>query len=183
MTTAILDILKAEGVKATFFTIGSRAERYPEMIQKEYEEGHGIASHSFTHDFKHIYNNPENLLEEVMHSEKVLQSILGEDKEFKLIRFPGGSFGEKLAPYREAVNEAGYFYVDWNSLSGDAETRKPRTVKQLIARLKETVHGQSGLVVLMHDAPKKQSTVEALPEIIRYLKSEHYRFELIPGSR
>ena len=183
LTSAILDILKAEGIKATFFSIGSNAKRYPDMIRKEYEEGHGIGIHTYSHRFEQIYSSPEKYLEEVRYTEQVLKSILGEDKEFKLTRFPGGSFGEKLTPYRKAVNEAGYVYVDWNSLNGDAEIRKTRSAKQLIERLKETVYGQSGLVVLMHDAPKKQSTVEALPEIIRYLKSENYRFELISGSR
>ncbi len=108
---------------------------------------------------------------------------MGYNKEFKLTRFPGGSFGKALAPYREAVNEAGYLYIDWNSLNGDAETTKKRTREQLVKRLKETVKDQSGLIVLMHDAPNKETTVEALSEIIQYLKSENYRFELLPGSR
>jgi len=182
-TSPILDILKAEGIKATFFSIGSNAERHPEMIKREYAEGHGIGSHSYSHEFKQIYSDPKVYMDEVVHCEQILKSILGQDKEFKLTRFPGGSFGKTLAPYREAANHAGYVYMDWNSLNGDAETRKPRSAKQLIARLEDTVHHQNGLVVLMHDAPRKQSTVEALPEIIHYLKSKNYRFERIPGSR
>ncbi|HBG77031.1 polysaccharide deacetylase [Eubacteriales bacterium mix99] len=182
-TTPVLDILKAEGIKATFFSIGSNAERYPEMIKREYAEGHGIGSHSYSHEFRQIYSDPKIYMAEVVRCEQILKSILGQDKEFKLTRFPGGSFGKTLAPYREAANHAGYVYVDWNSLNGDAETRKPRSAKQLIARLEDTVHHQNGLVVLMHDAPGKQSTVKALPEIIHYLKSKNYRFERIPGSR
>ena len=181
-TTPILDILKTEGIKATFFSIGSSAERYPEMIKREYTEGHGIGSHSYSHEFRQIYSDPKIYLDEVAHCEQILKSILGQDKKFQLTRFPGGSFGETRAPYREAANQAGYVYVDWNSLNGDAETRKPRSAKQLISRLEDTVHHQNGLVVLMHDAPRKQSTVEALPEIIHYLKSKNYRFERIPGS-
>jgi peptidoglycan/xylan/chitin deacetylase (PgdA/CDA1 family) len=103
---------------------------------------------------------------------------LGEDKTFRLTRFPGGSFGKSLKAFREAVNQAGFAYIDWNSLNGDAESVKSKSAKQLIARLKETVKGQSGLIVLMHDAPYKDTTVEALPEIIQFLKSEGYRFEL-----
>ncbi|HHY83612.1 MAG TPA: polysaccharide deacetylase family protein [Clostridiales bacterium] len=183
ITSAILDILAEENIKATFFVIGNLAERYPEIVKRQYEEGHGIGNHTYTHVFKHIYKKPENFVDELIKTENVLQSILGEDKNLKLIRFPGGSFGNNLKPFREAANEAGYAYVDWNSLNGDAESVKPLSAEKLIARMKETVHGQSGLVVLMHDAPQKQTTVEALPKIIKFLKSKGYRFELLPGSR
>jgi len=183
LTEAILDILKEEEIKATFFPIGSNAERYPDLIRRQYEEGHGIGNHTYSHVFKHIYGSLDNYVNELILTEQILQSILGYNKEFKLTRFPGGSFGKALAPYREAVNEAGYLYIDWNSLNGDAETTKKRTREQLVKRLKETVKGQSGLIVLMHDAPNKETTVEALSEIIQYLKSENYRFELLPGSR
>lgn len=183
LTSKILDILAEEDVKATFFVIGNLAERYPEMVKREYEEGHGIANHTYSHVFKHIYKKTDNFVNEIKKTERVLQSILGDDKKFRLIRFPGGSFGDALKPYRNAANKAGFAYVDWNSLNGDAETVESRSPEQLIARLKETVNGKSSIVVLMHDAPQKKTTVEALPDIIRYLKSEGYHFELLPGSR
>lgn len=183
LTEAILDILKEEEVKATFFPIGSNAKRHPDTIKRQYEEGHGIGNHTYSHVFKHIYASSANYIDELILTEQILQSILGDDKEFKLTRFPGGSFGKKLAPFRQAVNEAGYLYIDWNSLNGDAETTKKQTSEQLLNRLKETVKDQRGLIVLMHDAPNKESTVEALPEIIQYLRAENYRFELLPGSR
>ncbi|HHU49642.1 MAG TPA: polysaccharide deacetylase family protein [Clostridiales bacterium] len=183
LTTRILDILKEEDAKATFFTIGSNAELYPELIRRAFDEGHGIGNHTYSHVFKDIYAGPESFVDELFQTEKVLQSILGEDKTFRLTRFPGGSFGKSLKAFREAVNQAGFAFIDWNSLIGDAESVKSKSAKQLIARLKETVNNQSGLIVLMHDAPYKNTTVEALPEIIQFLKSEGYRFELLPGSR
>ncbi len=183
ITSAILDILAQEGVKATFFVIGSNAERYPELVRRIYQEGHGIGNHSYSHVFKHIYASTENYLEELAKTKRILQSILGEDKEFMLTRFPGGSFGKKLAPFREAVNKAGYLHIDWNCVNGDAETTKKQSAQQLIKRFKDTAKGLSTLVILMHDAPKKDTTVQALPHIIRHLKNENYRFEVLPWSR
>ncbi len=181
-TNAILDILKAENIKATFFTIGTSIEYYPDVIKRVFEEGHGIGNHTYSHVFKDIYSSPKSFVNELLKNEELLQTTLNTDRQFRLIRFPGGSFGDKLAPFREAVNEAGFGYIDWNSLNGDAESVKSKSPKQLLERLKETVYGQSGLVVLMHDAPNKETTAEALPSIIEYLRSEGYRFDLLPGS-
>lgn len=183
LTDQVLDILKEENIKASFFFIGSNAERHPELVKRVYEEGHGAGNHTYSHVFEEIYASPECFVDELLQSERVLQSILGEDKTFRLVRFPGGSFGKELEPFRQAVNDAGFGYIDWNSLNGDAESVKAKSPKKLLARLKETVTGQSGLVVLMHDAPGKESTVAALPEMISFLREQGYRFELLPGSR
>ena len=55
--------------------------------------------------------------------------------------------------------------IDWNSLTGDAETTKP-TVEFEIQRLQETVNGKNSVVILMHDAEAKKATAEALPEVL-----------------
>jgi len=182
-TNQILDILARENIKATFFLIGTQAEQYPNIVRRQYAEGHGIGNHTYTHVFKRIYESPDSFMDELYRMERLIQSILNTDKKFRLIRFPGGSFGEKLAPYRERVNSEGFVYIDWNCVNGDAETLEYQSPQKLLNRLKETVKGQSSLIVLMHDSLGKQTTVEALPEIIQYLRSQGYRFELLPGSR
>lgn len=182
-TNKILDILAEENVKATFFLIGTQTEQYPDIVRRQYEEGHGIGNHTYSHVFKEVYKSPDNFIEELYRMESLIRSILNTDKKFRLVRFPGGSFGQELAPFRERVNDEGFVYVDWNCVNGDAETLDYQPPEKLISRLKETIRGQSSLVVLMHDSLGKQTTVEALPEIIRYLRSEGYRFALLPGSR
>lgn len=57
VTIPILDILKQNNVKATFFVLGSNAERYPEIVKRAYQEGHYIANHSFTHVYSNIYSS------------------------------------------------------------------------------------------------------------------------------
>jgi peptidoglycan/xylan/chitin deacetylase (PgdA/CDA1 family) len=53
----------------------------------------------------------------------------------------------------------------------------------LFSRVRETYREKNGLIVLMHDAPGKETTADALPEIIQFLRKKGYRFELLPGSR
>lgn len=108
----------------------------------------------------------------------MLKGILGEDYETKLVRFPGGSFGEKKAPFRKAVLEKGYTYYDWNSLNGDAEGHYiPKD--RLIQRFKSTYNGQKELIILMHDMDSKYTTSESLPYIIEYLQQNDYEFQVL----
>ena len=63
VTIPILDILKENDAKATFFILGSNAERYPEIVKRAHQEGHYIANHGFTHVYANIYASPQNVLE------------------------------------------------------------------------------------------------------------------------
>lgn len=178
VTPQILDILDRYDIKATFFVIGSLAEKQPDIIKRINESGHGIGNHSYSHSYKHIYKNTTNFLNELKVTEKVLKNILGKDFETNIIRFPGGSFGNHKASFRKAVVENGYLYYDWNALNGDAEG-KSLTKNRLVERLKNTTNGQKELIILMHDMAGKQTTVDALPEIIEYLQQNGYEFEIL----
>lgn len=176
-TPLILDTLKKYNIKATFFVIGKMANENKEMLKREKAEGHSIGNHTYSHDYKYIYADPKNFLDDLNKNNEIIASIL-DGYTTKIIRFPGGSFGDKRAPYREAVEKAGYHYVDWNALNGDAEaTLVP--VDKLLVRLKTTVGNQEHVVVLMHDAPGKTTTIQALPQIIEYLKSLGYEFRTL----
>ena len=54
-TYEVLDILKKHNVKATFFVLGTNAKKYPELVKREYEEGHYIANHGYSHKYSKIY--------------------------------------------------------------------------------------------------------------------------------
>lgn len=178
ITPEILDVLKNYDVKATFFVIGNLAEQNSDTIRRMYEEGHAIGNHSYSHRYKTIYKNTTNFLNELKTTEKVLKNILGEEFETKIIRFPGGSFGNKKAAFRKAVVNNGYSYYDWNALNGDAEGHNiPKN--KLVQRLKNTSNGQKKLIVLMHDMGAKKTTVAALPEIIEYLQQSGYEFDVL----
>lgn len=176
-TPKILDILKKYNVKATFFVIGQNAEQHKDLIKREVAEGHVIGNHTYSHNMKYIYSNPQTFVSDLDKGDKVLKSIIGEDYNLKLARFPGGSFGQRLAPFREAAKKAGYNYVDWNDLTGDAEHSNV-PVNNLLNELKKYTN-EDHVVVLMHDAPAKATTVQALPQVIEYLKSRGYTFETL----
>lgn len=176
ITPQILDILKEHDIKATFFVVGNAAEKNPELIKRIYEEGHAIGNHSYSHKYNYIYRRVSNFISELERTEKVLKNILGKNYETKIIRFPGGSFGDKKAPFRKAVIDKGYSYYDWNSLNGDAEGHN-LSKNKLVQRFKETYKGQNKLTILMHDMDAKKTTPESLPDIIKFLQEKGYEFD------
>lgn len=178
VTPRVLDVLKEYNIKATFFVVGHAAEKNPDILRRIYEEGHAIGNHTYSHRYEYVYRNISNLLKEIEITDRLLKNVLGEDFETKLFRFPGGSFGEERAPFREAVVERGYTYYDWNSLNGDSEGHYiPKD--RLFQRFKSTFRGQKELIVLMHDTDAKYTTVESLPYIIEYLQEKGYEFHML----
>ncbi|MBS4534093.1 polysaccharide deacetylase [Clostridium sp. D2Q-14] len=177
-TIKILKILNQKNVKATFFVLGQLAEKNDNIIRDIYDNGHSIGNHTYSHNYSKIYSNVNILLNEIDRTDNILKEILGEDFNSKLFRFPGGSFGEKKSPFRTAVLNNGYKYIDWNALNRDSE-KKRFSVNELIENIKDTVEGKEKAVILMHDAPTKTSTVEMLPDVIDYLKSEGYEFGVL----
>lgn len=178
VTPEILDILKKYNVKASFFVIGEMAKNNPGILKRATSEGHLIANHTYSHNYKYIYSSPARFIDDVKKCNSVLLSILGTSYDSKIIRFPGGSFGKKRAPFRNAITKAGYDYVDWNALNGDAESMHVPVAK-LISRIKQTTLRKNEVVILMHDSNTKQTTVQALPKVLDYLKSQGYEFETL----
>lgn len=177
-TPRILEILDDYDIKATFFVLGSMVEKYPDMLQRIYDEGHKIGNHSYSHNYKYIYENSENFLQDFKHCEDVLKEILGKDFSTNIIRFPGGTFGANKEPMIVAAEQAGYNYYDWNSLNGDAENIKLNK-SYLLKRLKETVGNKDKAIILMHDLDSKMETVETLRTSIDYLIQKGYNFQVL----
>lgn len=175
VTPGILKILDKYSIKATFFAVGQMAVNNSEVLKMEADDGQAIGNHTYSHDYKFIYANTKNFLDDLNKCNKTLKSILGERYDNRLIRFPGGSFGPKLAPFRKAAISAGYHYIDWNDLTGDAEANNV-PVSKLLEELKKYTIGHEHVVILMHDAPSKETTLDALPQVIEYLKSLGYTF-------
>lgn len=182
VTPVVLDILKEEDIKATFFIIGKNAETNPELLVREKNEGHTIGMHSYTHQPAIIYKNPEAYLNDLQQCSDAMTKAVGEDGYDKwLIRFPEGSFAVKNKPgFTEAIAAAGYHYIDWNALDGDAEHARMESPTYLMNRLVSTVGNQHHVVILMHDAAAKKSTADALPQFIKYLKDNGFTFKTIP---
>lgn len=178
VTNEILDILKEEDVKATFFIIGKNAEIYPDVLKRAYDEGHSIGIHTYSHDYKAIYSSPEALGEDINRCLATIRSIVGEDFDTNLYRFPGGSWRNNKEAYVDKVESMGYVYFDWNVLNGDAETGRP-SEEYVLKRFNETKRGYNVILSLMHDTDAKTTTASTLPRIIRDLKEDGYEFRTL----
>ncbi len=178
-TPEVLRILKENGIKATFFLIGQNAEKHRELVKREVEEGHVVGNHTYSHRLRYR-EEPSVFVDDVNKCNLVLKSILGQDYNLKLLRFPGGSFTTahlNMQPFKDAITKEGYHFVNWNDMTGDANGNN-LSVDVLMNNLKKYTTDNT-VVILMHDAPAKITTVEALPEVIQYLKSNGYTFETL----
>ena len=181
VTNQILDTLKQEKVKATFFVLGSNVKTLPNVVKRIYDEGHYIANHGYSHVYSKIYASPQTVLDEFNQcNDAVKEAIQVPEYNSHLFRFPGGLVGGKYATIKNEANELlkqnEVMHVDWNSLTGDAETNN-LSIEFELQRLRETSEGKNSLVILMHDAQAKKTTADALPNIIAYLKEQGYKFE------
>ena len=180
ITPLILDVLKEQNIKATFFVLGNRVELYPDLVKREYEEGHYIANHGYSHDYSKIYSSVQAVLDEYWKTENYIKSAIGvEEYNSHLFRFPGGSSGGKYAELKkeaiEKLNENNILKVDWNALTNDAVGTP--TKESIIQNLQQTVGEKNSVVILMHDSSTKILTYETLQDVISYLKENGYCFK------
>ena len=186
-TPKVLDILKKEGVKATFFITGQNVEyggeKARDLIKQEFNEGHAIANHSYTHDVKKLY--PNRVLDidafkaDFEKNDKMLKEVLGKYFSTRVIRCPGGYGSWKgMEPLDKYLDENKMISIDWTSLNADAEGKK-KNAKELANYAIKTSEGKEMVVLLMHDTYGKEETVKALPAIIKYFKDNGYEFKTL----
>ena len=185
ITPKLLDILKAKGVKATFFVINhDNSLNY--LIKREHNEGHTVALHSYTHNYSKVYASVNAFWNEFNKISDKVYNITGYRSKF--IRFPGGSSNTVSRRYskgimstlvKDVVNK-GYKYYDWNVGSGDAGdvSTKEGVYKNVINGLsKKRIN-----MVLMHDYENNYKTLNAISDIIDYGKKNNYEFRAISES-
>ena len=180
VTPYILDLLAQQNIKATFFVLGSKVEANPDLVKREYDEGHYIANHGYSHKYSEMYSSTQNVLDEYNKTNDLIKNAIGNENYNSLVfRFPGGSSG---GPYNDLKQEAkevlkqnGIASVDWNALTNDAAGAN--TKEKIMENFYNTVQNKTSIVILMHDAPDKILTYECLPEIIQYFKDNGYEFK------
>ncbi len=170
-TDRILDILKEYDVKATFFVVGKTDETSVAAYRRIVEEGHTLAMHSYSHKYAEVYASKESFIQDLSKLQEYLYQITGVWPRY--YRFPGGSSNtvsrvdmQELADYLEENNIT---YFDWNIASGDAVSGE-LPVERIINNCVNKIDGKSECMILMHDASDKNSTVEALPQIIEQIR-------------
>lgn len=173
-TPQILDILKKNGIKATFFVIGINHDLYKRIV----DEGHEIALHTYTHDYKEVYSSEEAFFNDLYRLRDKIKEITGKDP--KVTRFPGGSSTGKASKALKMkiinrLTKEGYVYQDWNCDSTDASGNGvPAAVL-----IQKSICVPREVNLLMHDSQAKRTTVEALQGIIDKYKERGYIFDVL----
>lgn len=180
VTPYILNLLKEENVKANFFVLGMRVEQNPDLVKREFDEGHFIGNHSYSHKYSKIYESIDSLFDEYNRTNNAIKSAVQNDKYNSIVfRFPGGLAGGKYNDMKheaaQKLKEQGIANVDWNALTKDAEGAK--TKEDLMNNFIETIQNKTSIVLLMHDSADKILTYEVLPDIIKYCKENGYEFQ------
>lgn len=177
-TKKILDFLKANNIKATFFVIGTKG--YDDVYKRIVDEGHTLAIHSNTHKYNEIYLSVYAFMQDINTLSNRLEKLTGVKPS--IMRFPGGSnntvsykYGGKelMDKLTKEVSKAGYYYFDWNVDSSDA-TATCKNKDSIFNAVMNGVEGKKNAIILMHDATAKTSTVEALPQIVAGLRKKGF---------
>lgn len=180
VTPEILDILKENGVKATFFIIDYPESSIP-LLKRMIEEGHTIGIHGYSHDYAAIYQSDEAFMENIKSLHDKLLADTGYDAY--VVRFPGGSSNTVSKKYSNGImtrltqelDAEGIMYLDWNVSSGDAEGNDIPS-EQLAESVACGLISGGTNVVLLHDTSAKQTTADALQEIIDNGRALGYEF-------
>lgn len=183
ITPRILNILKENNIKATFFVVGYGKDK-EELIKREYTEGHSIGIHGFSHEYAEIYTDLDTLMENFNKLRKMVEETTG-GYQSKIIRFPGGTSNTVNKQYCEGimteavakVEEEGYVYFDWNVDSSDAGGAK--TPEEVYKNVISEIQPGRNNIILMHDFAGNDKTLSVLQDIIDYCKKENYRFDVI----
>lgn len=193
VTPKILDILKENKVKATFFLVGENIETNKtskDLVKREFNEGHAIGNHTYSHNRNNMLfpNNIVNVpvfMNDVKKDDNALKNVLGQDFNTRILRVPGGYMSRlyykdpNLAEFNDALKKKNMISIDWNVEIKDASGKNNKSPEELFNILKEEVGTKSKVVILMHDTYGKMQTANALPRIIEYLKDQGYEFRTI----
>ena len=181
ITPKILDILKEENVKATFFVINT-SSTYNYLLKRIVDEGHTIGLHGYTHNYSKTYASVNAYFNDLELIRNKVLNLTGVDS--KIIRFPGGSSNNvsKFNPgimttLAKEVTNRGYHYFDWNV--GSSDTVSSCSSSCIYNNVVKGLTSYHTLVVLMHDFSGNTRTLNALRDIIRYGKNNGYKFDRI----
>lgn len=162
-TPSILDTLKQNNIKATFFIMGPWSQKYPDVAKRIMDDGHEIASHGYRHQ-NYGDMTKEWVKEDIEKSHALIKEVTGVDAS--LIRPPNGHYSQQSLKVTE---EMGYKTIIWNIDSLDWKNPgRDVIVERVMKRLKP------GGIILMHASDTPVQTAEALPILLEKIKAQGY---------
>lgn len=178
-TEEILDILKENEIKATFFVTGKAGDEAEKIYKKIVKDGHTLGMHSYSHIYDEIYETKESFSKDFKKLYNYLHDVTGYEPQW--YRFPGGSTSEHiqlpLETFTDVLESKNVHYMDWNVISPDISNPSAKK-EQIASGIAESVSQFDTSVVLLYDSVDRPTTLKALPLIIEKLKKENY--ELLP---
>jgi peptidoglycan/xylan/chitin deacetylase (PgdA/CDA1 family) len=175
-TEQILEVLKSNGVRATFFEEGQAAAAHPDVVRLLDGEGMDVESHSYSHSEGLTTANAADFRRDLDAAAAVLEGILG--RQPRLYRPP---FGNTSAVMLKELGDAGYTSIGWDVDSTDWQETDPNKIADAVL---SQVH--PGAIVLMHDGglsggnPDRTATIQALPSILSGLRERGYELKTVP---
>ncbi len=184
-TPEVLEILAEEDIKATFFVVGTTDSFSAQAMKDIVAQGHTLAMHTYTHQYKKIYESVDAYLDDMYQIFTLIKETTGVTPTH--FRFAGGSINSyNYQVYMDIISEMlrrGFVPFDWNVSSGDASSVLLST-NAIVNNVVTGVGKTSRAVVLMHDSYSRTTTVQALPAIIQTLKEQGYSFDrLTPQTK
>lgn len=168
-TLPVLDILKRNNIKATFFWVGRHLQKYPHIARKVVAEGHAVGNHTWNHRYEPV--DESTAAKEIGSTAALIYKITGVSTS--LFRPPGGYLDNGFAAWAQKQKMA---VAMWST---DTQESSYPSSEQIVSTVLDDI--QSGSVVLMHDGGGEHSaTVRALPQIIAELKKRGYKFVTLP---
>lgn len=166
-TPRVLQALRRAEAHATFFVLGDRAERMPDLLAAAHEDGHEIANHGFSHtSMRSLWKS--QIRDEVCRTHRAIVAATGQAPA--LLRPPFGRYAPSAVPL---VGGLGYDLVLWSVDAADWKAREPAAMAKRVVQA-----ARPGSIILMHD--REASSAEALPMILAGLKRRG--FEVVTVS-
>ena len=162
-TEALIEILAARDVKATFFVVGAWVDKYPESVKALHEAGHEIQSHSDSHPHMPKLSR-EDMAKEIQNTADKIEAVTGVHPT--LFRPPYGEYSNTLIEVLESQNHT---CIQWDVDSLDWKNPTPEKITSTV-----TKKVKSGSIILFHNAA--QNTPAALPGILKALQADGYEF-------
>ncbi len=168
MAPKVLDVLKQENIKATFFLSGPWAKNHVELVKRIHADGHQIESHGQAHVDLNTLGR-EGAAKNIAAAHAILQDLTGRAPTY--IRPPNGAFNKESV---QAAKDLGYATVIW---SVDSLDWKNPGVNVIVNRTVRLAH--PGAIILMHASDSCKQTDQALPTALKTLQEQGYRFVLL----
>tara|TARA_B100000902_G_scaffold36714_2_gene43869 strand:- start:14277 stop:14894 length:618 start_codon:yes stop_codon:yes gene_type:complete len=164
VTNYILNVLKKNNIKATFFCVGNKIEKYPDIINKIKQEGHIIGNHSYSH-INGFKTSTKKYIKDISKCQKLIPNT-------KIFRPPFG----KITPIQISKLKQDFKIIMWDVMAYDF--RDSLTKEECLLNVTDNV--ESGSIIVLHDNLKSFEKIKyLLPKIIDKLKDRKFNFSEI----